>query len=176
MNMQLMRVVAVAIFIALAAPARAHATSDLQAQVQALQRQLEAIKAQLEQVTSEMNRQKQAAEQKQAEAPLGGPLIMGNTGGDNRVEFGLRAAHAIWYESPSWSRVSFKAMYAPGQNRDDTSSIVASAEPDCTGGNVPGSGALPPTCNDGSFGDLYSASLSYAAGPLYLTTAISTTR
>ena len=325
MNMQLMRVVAVAIFIALAAPARADATSDLQAQVQALQRQLEAIKAQLEQVTSEMNRQKQAAEQKQAEAPRGGPfierkpgdaltflvpggsevtlygnldvsfdygtkglqsdygdmggmpvgkmgwqpaistnlsylgvkglhplqpelnfvwqleagieisatpgtkqttsnvtdqvngalfsrnsfvgfsgpdwgalmigknetpyktstdrlnpfsgmlgdyrVIMGNTGGDNRVEFGLRAAHAIWYESPSWSGVSFKAMYAPGQNRDDTSSIVASAEPDCTGGNVPGSGALPPTCNDGSFGDLYSASLSYAAGPLYLTTA-----
>jgi predicted porin len=98
-------------------------------------------------------------------------VIMGNTGGDNRVEFGLRAAHAIWYESPSWSGVSFKAMYAPGQNRDDTSSIVASAEPDCTGGNVPGSGALPPTCNDGSFGDLYSVSLSYAAGPLYLTGA-----
>ena len=57
--------------------------------------------------------------------------IMGNTGGDNRVEFGLRAAHAIWYESPSWSGVSFKAMYSPGQNRDDTSSIVPSAEPDC---------------------------------------------
>jgi predicted porin len=98
-------------------------------------------------------------------------VIMGNTGGDNRVEFGLRAAHAIWYESPSWSGVSFKAMFSPGQNRDDTSSIVASGEPDCTGGNIPGSGALPPTCNDGSFGDLWSTSLSYAAGPLYLTTA-----
>jgi len=98
-------------------------------------------------------------------------VIIGNTGGDNRVEFGLRAAHAIWYESPSWAGVSFKAMYSPGQNRDDTSSIVASSEPDCTGGNIPGSGALPPTCNDGSFGDLWSTSVAYAAGPLYLTAA-----
>jgi predicted porin len=98
-------------------------------------------------------------------------VIMGNTGGDNRVEFGLRAAHAVWYESPSWSGVSFKALYSPGQNRDDTSSIVPSGEPDCNGGNIPGSGALPPTCNDGSFGDLYSGSLAYLAGPLYLTAA-----
>jgi predicted porin len=98
-------------------------------------------------------------------------VIMGNTGGDNRVEFGLRAPHAIWYESPSWSGVSLKAMYAPGQNRDDTSSIVPSAEPDCSGGNIPGSGALPPTCNDGSFGDLFSASLAYGKGPVYVTAA-----
>ena len=98
-------------------------------------------------------------------------VMIGNTGGDNRVEFGLRAAHAIWYESASWSGFSFKAMYSPGQNRDDTSSIVPSSEPDCAGGNIPGSGALPPTCNDGSFGDLYSVSAAYRAGPLYLTTA-----
>jgi predicted porin len=98
-------------------------------------------------------------------------VIMGNTGGDNRVEFGLRASHAIWYESPSWSGVSFKAMYSPGQNRDNTSSIVPSAEPDCAGGNIPGSGALPPQCNDGSFGDLTSLSVAYASGPLYLTGA-----
>lgn len=97
--------------------------------------------------------------------------ILGNTGGDNRVEFGLRAAHAIWYESPNWNGVSFNAMYAPGQNRDDTSSIVPSGEPDCSGGNIAGSGALPPTCNDGSFGTLYSVSLSFLQGPLYLTTA-----
>ena len=31
-------------------------------------------------------------------------VMIGNTGGDNRVEFGLRASHAIWYESPSWER------------------------------------------------------------------------
>jgi predicted porin len=98
-------------------------------------------------------------------------VIMGNTGGDNRVEFGLRAPHAIWYESPSWSGVSGKVMYAPGQNRDDTSSIVPSAEQDCSGGNIPGSGALPPTCNDGSFGDLFSASLAFDKGPVYVIAA-----
>jgi predicted porin len=98
-------------------------------------------------------------------------VIMGNTGGDNRVEFGYRAPHAIWYESPNWNGVYLAAMYAPGQNRDDTSSIVPSAEGDCAGGNIPGSGALPPTCNDGSFGNLYSVSLSYLNGPLYLVTA-----
>ena len=97
--------------------------------------------------------------------------IMGNTGGDNRVEFGLRASHAIWYDSPHWSGASIHAMYSPGQNRDDTSSIVASGEPDCTGGNIPGSGATPPTCNDGSFGDLFSVSGIYSQGPIYLTAA-----
>ncbi len=97
--------------------------------------------------------------------------IMGNTGGDNRVEFGLRASHAIWYESPKWSGAQFKVMFSPGQNRDDTSSIVASGEPDCTGGNIPGSGATPPTCNDGSFGDLFSISGIYSEGPLYFTAA-----
>jgi predicted porin len=98
-------------------------------------------------------------------------VIMGNTGGDNRVEFGLRASHALWYESPTWSGVSFKAMYSPGQNRDNTSSIVPASEPDCAGGNIPGSGATPPLCNDGSFGDLWSVSAAYAGGPLYVTTA-----
>lgn len=97
--------------------------------------------------------------------------IIGNTGGDNRVEFGLRASHAIWYESPKWGGASVHAMFSPGQNRDDTSSIVASGEPDCTGGNIPGSGATPPTCNDGSFGDLWSVSGIYSEGPIYLTAA-----
>src|SRR5438034_4130764 len=46
-----------------------------------------------------------------------------------------------------------------------------SSEPDCNGGNIPGSGALPPLCNDGSFGNLYSVSLGYLARPLYLTAA-----
>ncbi len=97
--------------------------------------------------------------------------IMGNTGGDNRVEFGLRASHAIWYESPNMSGLQIKAMFAPGQNRDDTSSIIPSGEPDCTGGNIPGSGGTSPTCNDGSFGDLFSLSGVYHQGPLYLTAA-----
>ena len=101
-------------------------------------------------------------------------VMIGNTGGDNRVEFGLRASHAIWYESANWNGASFKAMYSPGQNRDDTSSIVPSSEPDCAGGNIPGSGALPPDCNDGSFGDLFSLSAAYQQGPLYLTAAYET--
>ena len=325
MNVKLLPIVAAATSLAVTMPARADVTSDLQAQVQALQRQLEAVKAQLDQVTTDLKKQKEAEQQKQAEVARGGPyvehkpgdaltflvpgggevtlygnldvsfdyttkglksdygdnggmpvgkmgwqpaiatnlsylglkgfhplmpdlnfiwqleagidisatpgtkqstsnnsdavtgalfsrnsfvgfsgkdwgavmigksetpyktstdrlnpfsgmlgdyrVIMGNTGGDNRVEFGLRASHALWYESPSWSGVSFKAMYSPGQNRDDTSSIVPSSEPDCAGGNIPGSGATPPQCNDGSFGDLYSVSLAYGAGPLYLTTA-----
>jgi predicted porin len=95
-------------------------------------------------------------------------VIMGNTGGDNRVEFGYRAPHAVWYESPNWSGVAFKGMYSPGQNRADDNSNLSSAEQDCAGGNIPGSGALPPACNDGSFGDLYSVSLTYTNGPLYL--------
>ena len=98
-------------------------------------------------------------------------VIMGNTGGDNRVEFGLRAPHAIWYESPNWSGASFKAMYAPGQNRSNDNTNIASAEQDCAGGNIPGSGALPPSCNDGAFGNLYSVSGAYIQGPLYITAA-----
>ncbi len=98
-------------------------------------------------------------------------VIMGNTGGDNRVEFALRASHAVWYESPIASGLAFKAMYSPGQNRSYDDSNIASGEPDCAGGNIPGSGALPPTCNDGSFGNLYSASVTYDRGPLYLVAA-----
>lgn len=98
-------------------------------------------------------------------------VIMGNTGGDNRVEFALRAAHALWYESPNFGGLTFKAMYSPGQNRSDDNSNLPAAEQDCAGGNIPGSGALPPTCNDGSFGNLYSASAAYEIGPLYVTAA-----
>ena len=101
-------------------------------------------------------------------------VIMGNTGGDNRVEFGYRAPHAIWYNSPNWSGFSFSAMYSPGQNRSDSgdplgaNSNLASAEQDCAGGNIPGSGALPPSCNDGSFGNLYSVNAEFIWESLYL--------
>jgi predicted porin len=44
-------------------------------------------------------------------------VVMGNTGGDNRVEFGTRVNHAIWYESPNLGPWQFNVMYAPGQNR-----------------------------------------------------------
>jgi predicted porin len=98
-------------------------------------------------------------------------VIMGNTGGDNRVEFGYRAPHAIWYESPNWSGFAAKFMYGPGQNRATDNSNLGSAEQDCAGGNIPGSGALPPACTDGSFGNLFSVSGTYTNGPLYIAAA-----
>lgn len=98
-------------------------------------------------------------------------VIMSNTGGDNRVEFGTRIDHALWYESPNWNGFSFAALISPGQNRANDNSLIPAGETDCAGGNVPGSGALPPACNDGSFGNAYSLSASYETGPLYLTAA-----
>jgi predicted porin len=98
-------------------------------------------------------------------------VIMGNTGGDNRVEFGTRLDHAIWYESPVWYGFTVNALVAPGQNRSGDNTLIASGESGCAGGNLPGSGALSPACNDGSYGTAYSASASYSRGPLYLTGA-----
>jgi predicted porin len=97
--------------------------------------------------------------------------IMGNTGGDNRVEFGTRFDHAIWYESPKFGAFSFNALFSPGQNRSSDNSIQAIGESSCAGGNVPGSGALPYGCNDGSFGNAYSVSGIFQQGPVYLTLA-----
>ena len=98
-------------------------------------------------------------------------VIMGNTGGDNRVEFGTRLNHAIWYESPVMGGLSINALISPGQNRAYDDSNLASGEGDCTGGNIPGSGGLPVACNDGSFGAAYSIGASYTVGGLYLTSA-----
>jgi predicted porin len=95
--------------------------------------------------------------------------IMGNTGGDNRVEFGYRMAHAIWYESPKWEGFSFSALASPGQNRNDDNLISPQAEPNCTGYYVPG--INNPLCNDGAFGNGWSAALMYEKGPLYATAA-----
>jgi len=95
-------------------------------------------------------------------------VIMGNTGGDNRVEFGTRLDHSIWYESPKFWGFTFNALYSPGQNRSSSSDNIASGESDCTGGNIPGSGGLlPPRCNDGAFSDAVSADIVYSQGPLY---------
>ncbi len=98
-------------------------------------------------------------------------VIMGNSGGDNRVEFGTRLDHAIWYESPTWSGFNFSALVAPGQNRATDNSNLASGEVDCAGGNVPGSGGLPVACNDGAYGSAYSISGGYHWGSLYATAA-----
>lgn len=98
-------------------------------------------------------------------------VMMGNSGGDNRVEFGTRLDHALWYESPKWGGFNFNALIAPGQNRGTDSSNLAAGSADCTGGNIPGSGGGPAACNDGSFGTAYSVSAGYRVGGLYLTGA-----
>ncbi|HEY5292342.1 MAG TPA: porin [Burkholderiales bacterium] len=98
-------------------------------------------------------------------------VIMGNTGGDNRVEFGTRMEHSIWYESPSWNGINFNALYSPGQNRAVDSSNLSAGASDCAGGNIPGSGGLPGACNDGAFSNAYSTSLSYTNKGLYITGA-----
>jgi predicted porin len=98
-------------------------------------------------------------------------VIMGNSGGDNRVEFGTRLDHALWYESPTVHGFKFNFLVAPGQNRAEDDSLIAAGEAGCAGGNAPGSGALSPACNDGAFGTAYSTSVQYQTGKLYLTTA-----
>ncbi len=60
-------------------------------------------------------------------------VIMGNTGGDNRVEFGGLLDHALWYESPNWGGFKTNLFVSPGQNRSEDDSEIASGESDCTG-------------------------------------------
>jgi predicted porin len=105
-------------------------------------------------------------------------VIMGNTGGDNRVEFGTRLPHAVWYESPNMGGFQFNALFAPGQNRSNINDNLPSAESDCAGGNDPtsgmgASGGVVPTgaCTDGSYGNAASANLSYTNGGFYATGA-----
>jgi predicted porin len=99
-------------------------------------------------------------------------VIMGNTGGDNRVEFGYRLDHSLWYTSPRLRGYQFNVLFSPGQNRAGDSDNIAAGEPDCTGGDQPGNGGLSPiACNDGSFSDVLAANASYTSEPLYITAA-----
>jgi|HubBroStandDraft_1064217.scaffolds.fasta_scaffold13858_2 predicted porin len=99
-------------------------------------------------------------------------VIMGNTGGDNRVEFGTRLDHSIWYTSPNMRGFQFNLFSSPGQNRASDSDNLAAGEPDCTGGDDVGDGADNPiSCDDGSFSDAVSANVSYTKEPLYITAA-----
>jgi predicted porin len=101
------------------------------------------------------------------------PVIMGNTGGDNRVEFNAVMDHALWYESPSYSGFSYDLMYSPGQNRNADSNLNLSGQTsNCSGGNIPGSGNLPGNCDDGGFDDAWSAAFKYETKELYLTAAV----
>ncbi len=98
-------------------------------------------------------------------------VVMGNTGGDNRVEFGTRMDHVVLYNSPTWQGVSFDAAYAFGQNPDPYNNLMPLGSPDCTGSNNPGSGNLFLNCDDGGFNWAFSADVKYETGPLYLTAA-----
>jgi predicted porin len=99
-------------------------------------------------------------------------IVMGNTGGDNRVEFGTRLDHSIWYESPKFGNVfSFDALISPGANRTYDNVVQSAGSPDCSGGNQPGSGNLPLNCDDGGFGTAYSVDFKIEVGGLYATAA-----
>ncbi len=99
-------------------------------------------------------------------------VIMGNTGGDNRVEFMTRLDHSFWYESPKYGNAfSFDVLFSPGQNRTYDNVVQSSGSPDCNGGNQPGSGNLLLNCDDGGFDDAFSADLKFETGPLYVTAA-----
>ncbi len=93
--------------------------------------------------------------------------IMGNTGGDLRAEFDWRAAHAIWYESPVWNGFQASVMLSPGQNSALDNSNFAYGDFNCPATSVRGSGSnfpltsAPEGCTDGSYGNLYSAALTY---------------
>ena len=98
-------------------------------------------------------------------------VIMGNSGGDNRVEFGTRLEHSIVYESPKMYGASFDFLVSPGQNRTYDAVVQSSGSPDCSGGNIPGSGNLPANCDDGGFTSAWSLDVKYELKNLYLTAA-----
>jgi predicted porin len=98
-------------------------------------------------------------------------VVMGNTGGDNRVEFGTRADHVFEYSSPVWSGISFDAAYQFGQNIDPNNDLTSLGSVDCNGGNNPGSGNLFLNCDDGGYSDGYSADLKFESHGLYLVAA-----
>ena len=95
-------------------------------------------------------------------------VVMGNSGGDNRVEWGTRLDHSVWYESPKFSGFGFDLLWSPGQNRSYDSVIQSAGSPDCSGGNLPGSGNLPMECDDGGFQDALSAAAHFEYGGLYV--------
>ena len=98
-------------------------------------------------------------------------VILGNTGGDNRVEFGSRDPDVVSYTSPTWGGFSFDAAYAFGQQVDPNSDLMPEGSPDCQGSNNPGSGNLFLNCDDGGFNQAFSGDLKFETGGLYLVAA-----
>ena len=95
-------------------------------------------------------------------------VIMGNTGGDNRVEFGTRSSDVVSYSSPTWGGFAFDAAYAFGQQIDPNNDLTPLGSPDCSGGNNAGSGNLPLNCDDGGYDQAFSGDLKFETGGLYL--------
>jgi predicted porin len=98
-------------------------------------------------------------------------VVMGNSGGDNRVEFGTRQDHSVWWQSPVMNGFSMDVLYSPGQNRTVDNVVQSAGSPDCNGGNVPGSGNLPGNCDDGGFNNSFSTALKYESQRFYATAA-----
>lgn len=99
-------------------------------------------------------------------------VVMGNSGGDNRVEFGTRLDHSITYESPKLGDMfNIDLLVSPGANRTYDNVVQSAGSPDCSGGNEPGSGNLLLNCDDGGFGDAYSVDVRFETGPFYATAA-----
>jgi predicted porin/outer membrane murein-binding lipoprotein Lpp len=103
--------------------------------------------------------------------------LFANTGGDNRVEFSVRAPHALWYISPEIltpvGSLHASVLFSPGQNPGNANQDFAFGENICAGaapgpqgpfssgtGQAGMAGAVGSgrgDCTDGSFGDLVSA-------------------
>ncbi len=67
---------------------------------------------------------------------------------------------------------SFDLFFSPGQNRTaDANLNLAGGSSNCSGGNVPGSGNLLLTCDDGGFDNAYSVDLKFECEHLYLMAA-----
>jgi predicted porin len=98
-------------------------------------------------------------------------VVMGNTGGDNRIEFGTRMDHVITYSSPNMNGFSFDASYSFGQNVDPYNNTTPLGSPDCSGANNPGSGNLFLNCDDGGFNYSYGADLKFEMSGLYVVAA-----
>jgi predicted porin len=98
-------------------------------------------------------------------------VVMGNTGGDNRIEFGTRMDHVVTYSSPNMNGFSFDASYSFGQNVDPYNNITPLGSPDCSGANSPGSGNLFINCDDGGFNYSYGGDLKFEMGGLYVVAA-----
>lgn len=96
-------------------------------------------------------------------------VVVGNSGGDNRVKFGTRLHHTFVYESRVFDMWSFDLMFSPGQSRTHDNTVQSSGSPDCNGGKEPGSGNLPLNCDDRGFDNAYGADVKFEFERLYAT-------